>query len=184
MNLSPELLAQIQQAVKDGSLQLPATGGRSPIRPRQLHDLRLLPTKDDPRPTFFWSATAPRDGVDLTRTSEFPKLLFHGETGTEIVVQSRDEQQAHLAMGYTFNAPAWQAPDPMDAIQAQWDALSADDQALLLESQKQDRIAMLKAKLSALPEAKLAEMLAKAAQETPAQQEIRRGPGRPRKEVA
>jgi len=183
MQLSPELLQQIQSAIKDGTLQLGGSG-RSPIRPRQLTDLRLLPTKDDPRPTFFWSAEAPRDGRDLTRTEPYPRLLWHAESGEEITVISAEQHQAKVAEGYVTMAPAWVEPDPMEAIRTQWEALSAEDQALLLESQKQDRIAMLKAKLSALPEAKLAEMLSKAAQETPAQQEIRRGPGRPRKEVA
>lgn len=160
MHLSPDLLAQIQQAVKDGTLQLGQPGGRSPIRPRQLHDLRLLPTKDDPRPTFFWSAVPPRDGVDLTRTSEFPKLLWHADTGQEITVVSKEEQWAKEAVGFVTTAPATVAVDPMDALTAQWHALSPEDQALLLESQKQDRIALLKAKLSALPDAKLDALLA------------------------
>jgi hypothetical protein len=180
MTLTPDLLAQIQQAIASGQIQLGNPGGRSPLRPRQLHDLRLLPTKDDPRPTFFWSATPPRDGIDLTRTTEFPKLLWHTGTGTEVTVQSAEEQAAHLSMGYTFTAPSYVAPDPMDAIRAQWDALSKEDQELLLESQKQDRITALKAKLSALPEAQLQEMLKTAGTEP----DQKRGPGRPRKDAA
>ena len=190
MNLSPELLAEIQAALNAGTLTLGNPNGRSPVRrgrfqdPRQLDDLRLPATKDDPRPTFLWSAVAPRDGIDLTRTHEYPRLLWHGETGTEITVTSKDEQQTRLASGYTTTAPAWVEPDPMELIRAQWDALSPDDQALLLESQKQDRIALLKSKLSVLPENKLAELLSKQAHETPEQQEVRRGPGRPRKDIA
>jgi hypothetical protein len=200
MNLPPDLLAQIQDAIKTGQISV-GTFGRSPMRPRQLHDLRLPPTKDDPRPTFFWSAEAPRDGVDLTRTTEFPKLMWDAETGTEVTVTDAEDQGRHVARGYVFVAPTSVVIDPMDAIKAQWDALSADDQALLLESQRQDRIAMLKAKLSALPEAKLAELLAREESArtpsgyplpngepahhglNPNVDDVRRGPGRPRKDA-
>jgi len=180
MNLNPEMLAAIQQALNNGTLTLGNPTGRSPIRPRQLHDLRLLPTKDDPRPTFFWSAESPRDGVDLTKTTEFPKLLWDGTTGTEITVTSREEQEAHLRMGYVFTAPAWVEPDPMDAIRAQFEALPPEDRALLIAAQQQDRINRLKAQLSEMPEDKLAALLASA---EPAG-EAKRGPGRPRKDSA
>lgn len=162
MNLPPELLQQIQEAVANGSLQLGNPLGRSPIKPRQLHNLTLLPTKDDPRPTFFWSAESPRDIADLTKTTEFPKLMWHGQTGTEIAVESRDEQQAHLSMGYRLTAPAGLVIDPMDAIRVAWEALSSEDQALLVEAQKQDRINALRAKLSQLEPDKLEALLASA----------------------
>lgn len=158
LNLSPELLQQIQAAIADGSLSVPT---RSPIRPRQLHDLRLLPTKDDPRPTFFWSAEAPRDGVDLTKTTEFPKLMWSPE-GQEITVPNADEQARYLQQGYALVAPADVVIDPMAAIQQQWASLSPEDQALILESQKQDRIKALKDKLAALPAERLEALLAQA----------------------
>ena len=188
MHLSPDLLVAIQEAINAGTLTLGDPGGRSKVRRgrftdgRQLDNLTLLPTKDDPRPTFFWSAVAPRDGVDLGRTTEFPKLMWHGESGTEVTVLSTEDERRHHALGFVWTPPAWVEPDPMEAIRAQWDALSPDDQALLLESQKQDRIAMLKAKLSALPEAQLAEMLASQAQSQG--DVVKRGPGRPRKDSA
>jgi hypothetical protein len=161
MDLSPELLAQLQQAIANGSLNIGVDAqGRSPMRPRQLHDLRLLPTKDDPRPTFFFSAESPRHAADLTKTTEFPKLMWHGDTGQEITVLSKEAQSEKVSFGYVLHAPADLVIDPMDAIQAQWDALSKEDQELLIESQKQDRIQQLKAKLSALPASQLDALLA------------------------
>jgi|SRR6185295_13455382 len=165
MNLSPELLAQIQAAINAGTLNLGNPNGRSPIRRgrfqdgRQVDDLRLVPTKDDPRPTYLWSATAPRDAVDLTRTTEFPKLLWHGDTGQEVTAASAEEQQRYLSMGFLFTSPVSAVIDPMEMLRQQFSALSPEDQAVLIESQKQDRIAALKQQLSALPEAKLAELL-------------------------
>ena len=160
MDLSPELLAQIQAAIASGSLQLGNPGARSPERPRQLHDLRILPRADDPRPTFFWSAEAPRYGVDLTKTSEFPKLMWQGATGQEITVISVEEQQRRISMGYVLHAPASVVIDPMDVIRAEWETFSPEDQRLILESQKQERIGALMKKLSTLPESRLAEFAA------------------------
>ncbi len=175
MQLSPELLQQIQAAIQNGTLQLGNPAGRSPIKPRQLHDLRLLPTKDDPRPTFFWSAESPRDVGDLTRTTEFPKLMWHAEGGQEITIHSAEEQRRLLTQGYVLTAPASVVIDVMDQMRAQFEALSAEDQALLIDAQKQDRLAALRAQLGTLPEDKLQAMLAQA---DPA----KRKPGRPKKE--
>jgi hypothetical protein len=162
MDLSPELLAQLQQAIASGQLNL-NTGvdalGRSPMRPRQLHNLTLLPTKDDPRPTFFWSAEPPRHGIDLTKTTEFPKLMWHGDTGQEITVLSKEAQAEKVSFGYVLTAPADLVINLADARQAAWDALSVEDQDLLRESIKQDKIQQLKAQLSALPADKLEALL-------------------------
>jgi len=162
MNLSPELLQQIQAAIQSGQLMLGNPAGRSPIKPRQLHDLRLLPTKDDPRPTFFWSAESPRDIGDLTRTTEFPKLMWHAESGQEITVLSKEDQAEKLHHGYVLQAPASVVIDVMETMRAQFEALPEEDQKLLVEAQRQDRIAALKAKLAELPEDKLQAMLAQA----------------------
>ena len=180
MHLSPELLAQIQAAIADGSLNVHETSTRSPIKPRQLHDLRILPRADDPRPTFFWSAEAPRNAPDLTKTSEFPKLMWEGRSGTEITVASWEAQQEHLQMGYTFTAPSQEPLDPLEALRAQWAALPPEDQVQLMESQRRDRLVALQQQLADLPEALLADLL----QSVPSTAVVHRGPGRPRKEVA
>lgn len=151
--------------------------GRSPLRPRQLHDLTLPPTKDDPRPTFFWSVEKPRnDGGESMRTHEFPKLMWTPE-GVEITVHSKAEQATHAADGYQLVAPAGLVIDPMDEIQAQWDAFSPEDKALILDAQRKERIKLMMEKLSTLPEERLAAIVAST--ESP---EVRRGPGRPRKD--
>jgi hypothetical protein len=168
MNLSPELLIQIQAAINAGTLTLGNPAGRSPMKrgrfqdPRQLDNLTLLPTKDDPRPTFFWSAVAPRDGFDLMRTTEYPRLLWHKDAGTEITVDSAEEEQRSVLQGYVRTAPAWVEPDPMDALREAWAGLSKEDQDLLMAAQKQDRLKNLQAQLGALPEEKLSALLASA----------------------
>lgn len=164
MELPAELLQQIKDAVASGALQLGDPSGRSPMRPRQLHDLTLLPTKDDPRPTFFWSAEKPRHAADLSKISEFPKLMWHGTTGTEISVTSRDDQQAHLSMGYVLSAPANAVVNPLAALQSQLDAIPESDRALLLKSIETDRINKLRAQLGELPADQLEALLANAAQ--------------------
>ena len=179
MNIPPDLLASIQEALNNGTLTLGSPGARSPLRPRQLHDLRLMPTKDDPRPTFFWSAEAPRNAVDLARVTEFPKLLWHGDSGQEVTAISGEEQARYLSMGYQFTAPSAMVIDPMDVIRAEWERFSPEDQAAIVASQQKDRIAAMVARLSTLPEDRLEALLT-----TAAPTETKRGPGRPRKDAA
>ena len=136
--------------------------GRSPVRPRQLHDLRLLPTKDDPRPTFFMSADPPRNAGDLTRTTPFPALLWHPETGVELTVTDAKTYTVYLSEGYLTHPLYAIEHDPMDLLAAQLDALSEQDREALIESQRQDRISDMRRKLAAMPEDKLAILLGQA----------------------
>ncbi len=173
--LTPDQLVALKQQL-DG---LTDASGRSPIRPRQLHNLTLLPTKDDPRPLFIPSAEAPRDGRDLTKTTEFPKLMFHRDTGTEITVYSSGEQR-QMSDLYDLVAPAGRVMEPMDALKYELDSFSAEDRALIIDAQKQTRIAGLQAKLAGLSEEALARLLGEAEQDE-ATGEVKRRPGRPRK---
>jgi hypothetical protein len=157
-NLTPEDLIALKARL-DG---LTDVSGRSPARPRQLHDLTLLPTADDPRPTFFWSAEPPRNAGDLRKTTPFPRLMWHSETGVEIAVMSAASQATATAAGYLEYPPFDAVEDPMDVLAAQIDALSEQDRAALIESQRQDRINALRSQLAAMPEEKLAALLAKA----------------------
>lgn len=160
MSLSPELLKEIEAAIKSGALNLGGRAdGRSPIKPRQLHNLMLSPTATDPRPTFFMSAEAPRDGSAAVAT-EFPKLLWHGTTGTEITVRSIADQQAHLSMGYVMKAPFAIALDPMADLQAQFDALPQADREAMLQSIERDRVEKLKSRLGAISPEQLEALLA------------------------
>ena len=52
------------------------------MRPRQLHDLRLLPTKDDPRPTFNDAVIAQNESASAGKTPDLGKLLAKGQTWT------------------------------------------------------------------------------------------------------
>ncbi len=144
--------------------------GRSPMRPRQLHDLRLLPTKDDPRPTFFMSADPPRNAGDLTRTTPYPALVWHPETGQEFTAADAKAMSAYLAAGYVTAPPFTVEVDPMDLLAAQIEALSEADRTALLESQRLDRIAAMRSKLAGLSEEKLAILLAQAEKPAAAKQ--------------
>jgi hypothetical protein len=150
--------------------------GRSPFKPRQLDDLRLLPTKDDPRPTFFWSAESPRDAGDLTRTTLYPRLLWHGETGVECTVTTAEDHQDKLSDGWVETQP-YQAPtDPMAELQKELDALSPDDRAMVIEAQRMARLTALQTKIAALSEMSLQSLVS-----SPEERIEKRKPGRPRK---
>jgi hypothetical protein len=174
--LTPEELG----ALKAQLAQTDPTG-RSPFRPRQLHDLRLLPTAKDPRPTFFWSAESPRDAGDLTRTTEFPKLMWHVSTGEEITVYNLEQQEAKASF-YTvqppMNAVAVEV-DPIEAMREALDRLTPEERAVIIQAQQDTRRAALTAKLSALSEEQLEALLSG---ETAAP--TRNKGGRPRKESA
>lgn len=156
--LTPDELLALKQRLD----ALTDVSGRTPLRPRQLHDLRLLPTATDARPTFFWSADAPRDNGEHARVTPYPKLMWHGDSGEEVTVIDAMDERAHADAGYLPSAPFQRVLDPMDVLAAQLDALSEADRSLLIEAQRQDRIQILREQLGALPEDKLAFLLTQA----------------------
>jgi hypothetical protein len=163
MPLTPELLAALKESLANGDISTQEISnltpmGRSPIRPRQLHDLTLTPTKDDPRPTFFWSAEKPRDGSGF-KTSEFPKLMWSPK-GQEITVISRTMQAERERQGYLLTCPADVVIEPLDLVRAQWEALSAEDREVLTESYRQDRRNALLAKMGSLDPSQIETLLA------------------------
>lgn len=119
---SPDDLAALK-ALLDG---LGNNFGRSPIRPRQLTDLRLMPTKDDPRPTFFFSAEAPRNDPEAYKVHPYPRLMWHGESGTEITVYSEKEQKDKEAARYVLTPPASRVLTDKEKLQAELAALPAE----------------------------------------------------------
>lgn len=140
-SLAPEQVAALKSAL-DG---LSDTSGRSPFRDRQLHDLTLLPTKDDPRPTFFWSAEKPRNAGNLTKTTEFPRLMWHNQTGREITVDSAKAMAEKQNEGYIITPPAnAEAPDPAAVIRQQLEKLSPEDRKLVLQNAHDARLNLLK----------------------------------------
>lgn len=156
---SPEDLQALAAALQSiGGAGLDAQG-RSPLKPRQLRDLRLLPSATDPRPTFFMSADPPRD-VDITKTTPYPRLMWHGTSGEEITVPHAKAQADKLASGYVLAPPAnAPAPKVFDVVAAQLDGLSDKDKAALLKSYQQDRLAKLQALIAELPEHEIAALL-------------------------
>lgn len=155
--LQPDQLAALKAAI-DG---LTDVSGRSPFKPRQLHDLRLPPTKDDPRPTFFWSADPPRNGVDLTKTTVYPRLMWHGVTGQEITVRDAADQQTHTAQGFVLVAPSnAEAPDPLELIRQQLEAMSPEDRQTLIAAAQRDRLAQVQEAMKGLTEDEFAALAA------------------------
>jgi hypothetical protein len=170
--LTPEMEARLMAILNNpsqaGVVGTGVLGPLSPMRPRQLHDLRLLPTADDPRPTFFPSAEPPRDGSHL-QTFEFPKLLFHSVTGTEICIHSKAEEAQMLASGYQKIALPRESDDPeaqaareAEHLQAALLALPEHEREAILAEQKQRQRATFHERLSALPERVLEQVLAEA----------------------
>ncbi len=155
--LSTEQLLALK-AQLDG---LTDTSGRSPIRPRQLHDLTLLPTKDDPRPTFFWSAEKPRNSPDLTKTMPYPRLMWHGTSGQEVTVADAKVEATYTSNGYILTPPAnAEAPDAAAAMRAQLEQLSPEDRKLLVQAVQKDKMERLKAQMADLTDEEMAALLA------------------------
>jgi hypothetical protein len=133
--------------------------GRSPFRPRQLHDLRLAPRADDPRPTFFATYEVPRDW-DTTAQHAFPMLMW-SPRGQEITIPPGRDAQAQVleyeAKGYVHTPPADESP--MDAVQREMAQLSDEDRKLVLEMQRQARMNRLQEKLSHLSDQEIASVM-------------------------
>lgn len=136
---------------------LGAGNGRSPIKPRQLHDLRLLPTATDPRPTFFWSAEGARDVVETH--SPYPKLLWHKDTGVEITVQTEAEHRLKAA-DYVTVAPNSTPQSEADRIKALFDSLSPEDQKIVLDADRKARLEKIQSGLSNLSDSDRASLMA------------------------
>jgi len=155
MSLAPELLQAIKEAIANGDIDLnlnAVSTTRSPFRPRQLHNLTLLPTKDDPRPTFFWSVEGPRNDAEASKTHPYPRLLWHAD-GTEIRVENAGEHRAKVAEGYLEVAPGTVELDQAAQIKAMLEALSPADRALVIDGNKKARIAAAIEGMAALSDA-------------------------------
>lgn len=132
--------------------QMTDVSGRSPFRPRQLHDLREAASADNPRPTFFWSAKSPST-VDVSRTSPYPRLMWHAQTGKEITIgiaadpieKNLSVQAAYTAQGFILTPPAnAEKPSPFEALKDMLEGLSKDDQHLVLKGAHATRLDRMK----------------------------------------
>ena len=162
-SLTPEQLSQLRQQLGLPDSSNP-TGRTSEFRPRQLHDLNEKPSATNARPLFVWSAEKPANWVPTT--PPFAQLLWTpaDKQGKhhEVCAHSPQEVKDLAAQGYWLTPPVGIEVDPMDAIQAQFEALSPEDQKLLLEAQAQDKQARLRQMLAELP-AEQVEKLVKSA---------------------
>lgn len=169
---SAEQLAALKAQLNSGD-----GSGRSPLKPRQLHDLRLLPTADDPRPTFYFQET-PRAFGDVSRGTPYPRLMWHVDTDVEITVLDLEAHQAKQAEGcWTETAPSAAPVDPMADMQAALDALTPEDRALVVAAQQKQRLDQITAQLAKLAPSTLESLLTAAKDEATG----KRGPGRPKK---
>lgn len=133
--------------------------GRSPIKPRQLHDLRMLPTKDDPRPLFIMSAETPRDFGDVSKTHPYPALLWHRDTGEEITVQSAKERATYGAEWKSV-PPVDRVLTPMEDISELLAGLTEHERSVVLEAQNRQRMESLQSRLAELTPEQLAALVA------------------------
>lgn|SRR5262245_49752785 len=151
-----ELLQALQQLTPDQIASLLSEERRSPLRDRQLHDLTLKPSKDDPRPTFF-QETDGREFLPI-RHSPFPKLLWNRDTGEEVTVKTVHEER-ELGSHWTTVPPSTAPLDPETYARKLFDALSPDDQAFILEHQRQMRLEQVKKAMGQLSESQAATVL-------------------------
>jgi len=149
MELTPDLLAAIQQAVADGKITLPTNTGRSPIRDRQLHDLRLLPSATDPRPLFLPSAEAPRDAAPYVR-GQFPTLRWHKATGVEVCARNAKDLALYSTDEYTAIPVHLEAADPLRDAQAALDTLPVAEREVIINNAKDLKLKRIQDQLAAL----------------------------------
>jgi len=163
-----ELLALLE-AQKAGTL-----GTRSPI-PQQLKDLRAPQSEKGKlhRPAFSWSADADPLAPPYVR-QEFPKLLFHARQG-EIVVVNQEALEA-LGDGWQETPVQNAHVTPYDAARAEFESLSEEDRALVLELQREARIKRVQAAMAGFSDSELASLKTATSDVSP-----KRSPGRPKK---
>lgn len=155
-----DLPAEALQLLKSACDGLTDISGRSPFPKRQLDDLTLAPTKDDPRPTFFWSAEKPRNAGDLSKTSPYPRLMWSATSGEEITVTSKAAQETYTAQGFILTPPANAAkPDPADEMREMLEGLSERDRTLVLGRAHESRLDQMRDGLLKLSDAERAALM-------------------------
>lgn len=152
ITLTPQELAELTSGTD--------VSGRSPVRPRQLHDLTLPPRADDPRPTFFATIDVPRDW-DTRAQHEYPKLMWSPQ-GHEITIPPGKDAKAQEAdlekKGYRHTPPADESP--FDAIDREMRQLSEEDRKLVLEMQRKARMNRLQERIATLSDDELTQISA------------------------
>jgi len=144
-----ELVEALRQLRPDQIAGLLAEEHRSPVRERQLHDLTLKPSKDDPRPTFYQET----DGREFhpIRHSPYPKLLWHTQTKQEITVNTPREEKDRGPL-WTAVAPVTIPLDPETQARRLFESLSVEDQAFIVEHQRLMKLEQVKKAMGQLTE--------------------------------
>jgi hypothetical protein len=148
-NITPEQLEQLKALIGQ------APGSRSPAW-KPLKDMRAPTTQKGRlnRPHFEWSAED--DGQTVIKP--YPRLYWDAN-GVEKRVESEAEFIPHDWTSYPPSKAA--IVDPMVRAQQEFDALSPEDQQLVLAAQKQARLNRLQSMMSDLSDANLAQLMPK-----------------------
>lgn len=150
---------QIELSDLPAEIQALLTGGstRSPVR-KPLTDLREPTTAKGRlnRPHFEWSADPDPKGTVIP---EYPRLMWNAE-GDEQLVESAN---VPIPPDWTPYPPLVAPVGQMDALQAQLEALSPEDRALVFEAQRQARLKKIQDQLAGLSDRELAKVSGSAA---------------------
>lgn len=149
--LPPEVIALLQH--QGQQLQ----GSRSPIR-KPLDDLRepSSPKERLNRPQFHWSADPDEAGKRPYKYHPYPKLLWNA-SGEEVLVKDAAAERA-LGDGWR-DVPPTASNNPVDDLMAEINMLTAEERMMVIESQRQARVARLQAKMDRLSDADIAQLM-------------------------
>jgi hypothetical protein len=152
-NLSPEQIAQLRAVL--GTTDA-AAGARSPAW-KPLSDMRPPTTAKGRlnRPHFEWSA----DPDGMTVIPDYPTLYWDG-AGIEHRVESAEADATTPATWKPYPPSKAAIVDPLVKAQAEFDALSPDDQAFVIQAQKKARLNKLHEMMAGLSDKDLATLTA------------------------
>jgi hypothetical protein len=149
---------------------------------RQLTDLRIMPSMHDPRPAFYPSSDLPAteaqaaaEAHEASGGGRFPCLRWHPVTGTEVAAKDALALADYESRGYVSYPPHSAAVSPLEAIKDELASLTPEEHQMVVEAQRKSRMDAIQKKLSALSADDLDRALEGAAEQ------VKRGPGRPRK---
>ena len=151
-NLTPDAIEQLKAVLGSSG-----GNGRTPIR-KPLTNLNPPNTAKGRlnRPHFEWSAED--DGQ--TVIAPFPCLRWD-ENGVERRIETLEELQ-RVPETWTAAPPmAMAAADPMDKLREEFDALSPEDQAFVIEAQKKARLERLHGLMAGISEKDVASLTVK-----------------------
>ncbi len=150
-NITPEQAEQLRAVL---GITDTTAGARSPAW-KPLKDMRPPTTAKGRlnRPHFEWSAED--DGHTVIKP--FPRLMWD-ENGTERAVQSQEDMDTVPSSWMPYPPSKAALVDPMVRMQAEFDALSPDDQAFVLDAQRKARLNRLNEMMTGLSNADLASL--------------------------